>query len=133
MGLALLFAKSAPVSSELAALKPPCRGPQQLEQDLRDCMADMRQNQLLFDMETEPELIDQRIYEYQAIQSRYRYLQRQARAAGLRAILCAGRPGRCGPPRRRPCWRWGLPRHGTGGLRGRRSPARWRALPPWVR
>ena len=50
-------------------------------------MADMRQNQLLFDMETEPELIDQRIYEYQAIQSRYRYLQRQARAAGLRAIL----------------------------------------------
>ena len=61
--------------------------PQQLEQDLRDCMADMRQNQLLFDMETEPELIDQRIYEYQAIQSRYRYLQRQARAAGLRAIL----------------------------------------------
>lgn len=87
MGLALLFAKSTPVSSELAALKPPCRGPQQLEQDLRDCMADMRQNQLLFDMETEPELIDQRIYEYQAIQSRYRYLQRQARAAGLRAIL----------------------------------------------
>ena len=87
MGLALLFAKSAPVSSELAALKPPCRGPRQLEQDLWDCMADMRQNQLLFDMETEPELIDQRIYEYQAIQSRYRYLQRQARAAGLRAIL----------------------------------------------
>ena len=35
MGLALLFAKSAPVSSELAALKPPCRGPQQLEQQPR--------------------------------------------------------------------------------------------------
>lgn len=87
MGLALLFAKSASVQPELAALKPPCRGSGQLEQDLRDCMADMRQNQLLFDMETEPELIDQRIYEYQAIQSRYRYLQRQARAAGLRAIL----------------------------------------------
>ena len=87
MGLALLFAKSASAQPELAALKPPCRGSGQLEQDLRDCMADMRQNQLLFDMETEPELIDQRIYEYQAIQSRYRSLQRQARAAGLRAIL----------------------------------------------
>lgn len=87
MGLALLFAKSAPAQADLAALRPPCRGSEQLEQDLRDCMADMRQNQMLFDLETEPELIDQRIYEYQAIQSRYRYLQRQARAAGLRAIL----------------------------------------------
>lgn len=87
MGLALLFAKSASAQSDLAALRPLCRGPEQLEQDLRDCMADMRQNQMLFDLETEPELIDQRIYEYQAIQSRYRYLQRQARAAGLRAIL----------------------------------------------
>ena len=87
MGLALLFAKSASAQSDLAALRPTCRGPEQLEQDLRDCMADMRQNQMLFDLETEPELIDQRIYEYQAIQSPYRYLQRQARAAGLRAIL----------------------------------------------
>lgn len=87
MSLALLFAKSASAQSDLAALRPTCRGPEQLEQDLRDCMADMRQNQMLFDLETEPELIDQRIYEYQAIQSRYRYLQRQARAAGLRAIL----------------------------------------------
>ena len=87
MGLALLFAKSASAQSDLAALRPTCRGPEQLEQDLRDCMADMRQNQMLFDLETEPELSDQRIYEYQAIQSRYRYLQRQARAAGLRAIL----------------------------------------------
>lgn len=87
MGLALLFAKSAPARSELAALRSPCRGPEQLEQDLRDCIAEMRQNQILFDLETEPELIDQRIFEYQAIQSRYRYLQRQARAAGLRAIL----------------------------------------------
>ena len=40
MGLALLFAKSAPARSELAALRPPCRGPEQLEQDLRDMMRD---------------------------------------------------------------------------------------------
>ena len=33
------------------------------------------------------ELIDALIYEYQAIQSRYRYYQRKARAQGLRAIL----------------------------------------------
>ena len=36
---------------------------------------------------TLPELIDALIYEYQAIQSRYRYYQRKARAQGLRAIL----------------------------------------------
>lgn len=47
----------------------------------------MRHNQMLFDLETEPELIDQRVFEYQAIQCRYRYLQRRARAMGLRAIL----------------------------------------------
>ena len=47
----------------------------------------MRQNQMCFDLETEPELIDALIYEYQAIQSRYRYYQRKARAQGLRAIL----------------------------------------------
>ncbi len=58
-----------------------------LEDQLRQCLAGMRRNQMLFDLETEPELIDALVYEYQAIQSRYRYLQRRARAEGLRAIL----------------------------------------------
>ena len=58
-----------------------------LEQELRDCLAEMRRNQLLFDLETEPELVEQRIYERSALLCRYRYLQRKARALGLRAIL----------------------------------------------
>ena len=54
---------------------------------MRDCLAEMRRNQLLFDLETEPELVEQRIYERSALLCRYRYLQRKARALGLRAIL----------------------------------------------
>ena len=82
-----MFQDHSPDEIVAAMLEKYGTRPDVTEQDLRDCMADMRQNQMLFDLETEPELIDQRIYEYQAIQSRYRYLQRQARAAGLRAIL----------------------------------------------
>lgn len=59
----------------------------ELEEQLRQCLADMRQNQMLFDLETESELIDQWVFEYQALQCRYRYLQRLARGNGLRAIL----------------------------------------------
>lgn len=59
----------------------------QLEQELHECLAQMRQNQTLFDLETEPELVEQRIYERQALQCRYRYLMRKARALGLRTIL----------------------------------------------
>ena len=33
-----------------------------LEEQLRECMARMRQNKMLFDLETEPELVEQRIY-----------------------------------------------------------------------
>ena len=88
MGLALLFRKApAEEKAPLAALRPVCRGSEELERDLKECLWEMRCNQMLFDLEIEPELIDQRVYEYQAIQSRYRYLQRQARAAGLRVIL----------------------------------------------
>lgn len=58
-----------------------------LQQELRECLADMEHNQMLFDLEVEPELIEQRIYEREALQCRYRYLLRKARAAGLRAIL----------------------------------------------
>lgn len=58
-----------------------------LEEQIRQCLYAMRRNQMLFDLETEPELIDELVYEYQAIQSRYRYLQRKARKEGLKTIL----------------------------------------------
>lgn len=58
-----------------------------LEEQIRQCLSEMRRNQMLFDLETEPELIDELVYEYQAIQCRYRYLQRKARNQGLRTIL----------------------------------------------
>ena len=58
-----------------------------LEEQLRECLADMRKNQALYDLEPEPELVEQRIYEYTALQCRYNYLMRQAREQGLRAIL----------------------------------------------
>lgn len=89
MGLGLLFRKAPAPSAApaLKALQPLTAGAAGLQNELKDCLADLRRNQMLFDLELEPELIDQRIYEYQAIQSRYRYLQRQARAAELRAIL----------------------------------------------
>lgn len=58
-----------------------------LEEQIRQCVYAMRRNQMLFDLETEPELIDELVYEYQAIQSRYRYLQRKARMEGLKTIL----------------------------------------------
>lgn len=56
-----------------------------LKKELKECLEEMRHVQMLFDLETEPELIDRRIYEYQALQCQYGYLQRKARAAGLRA------------------------------------------------
>lgn len=70
---------------QAAALPGP--GLPDLPAQLRECLADIRHNQMLFDLETEPELIDQRIYEREALQCRYQYLMRKARAAGLRAIL----------------------------------------------
>ncbi len=50
-------------------------------------MALMRQNKMLFDMEVEPEQAEQRIYEGRALQCRYEFLMRKARAVGLRTIL----------------------------------------------
>ena len=58
-----------------------------LEEQLRECMAQMRQNKMLFDLETEPELVEQLIYEGRALQCRYEYLMRRARAVGLRTLL----------------------------------------------
>lgn len=58
-----------------------------LEQELRECLRQMEYNQNWFDLETEPELIEQRIYEGEALRCRYRYLMRLARDLGLRAVV----------------------------------------------
>ena len=58
-----------------------------VEEQRRECMAQWRQNKMLCDLETEPELVEQRIYEGRALQCRYEYLMRRARAVGLRTIL----------------------------------------------
>lgn len=69
---------------ERLAVEQYCR--EDLKQELKECLQEMNHNQMLFDLETEPELIEQRVYEYQALQCRYGYLQRRARAEGLRLI-----------------------------------------------
>lgn len=58
-----------------------------LEQELRECLADLRHNEMMFNLETEEDLVEQRIYERQALRCRYRYLLAQARRLGLHTIL----------------------------------------------
>jgi hypothetical protein len=60
-----------------------------LEDQIRECLADMRHNEMMFNLETEPDLVEQRIYERQALRCRYRYLMDQAKKMGLRTILHA--------------------------------------------
>jgi hypothetical protein len=59
----------------------------ELEEDIKDCLRSLQHNKMLFDLEIDPELIDQRIYERQALLCRYRYLIGRARALGLHTIL----------------------------------------------
>lgn len=58
-----------------------------LEAELCECLAGIRHNEMLFNLEVEPDLVEQRIYERCALQCRYRYLLAQARKVGLRTIL----------------------------------------------
>lgn len=60
-----------------------------LEDELRDVLADMHHNEAMFNIEMEPALVEQRIYERQALRCRYRYLLEQARKLGLHTILGA--------------------------------------------
>ncbi len=70
-----------PVDRDLLLYQPT------LEEEIRDCLEQMRHNEMLFSLEVEEDLIDQRIYERKALLCRYHYLQAKARALGLRAIL----------------------------------------------
>ncbi len=58
-----------------------------LEQEIKEVMADLRHNEMMFNLEIEPDLVEQRIYERQALRCRYRFLIGEARRLGLNAIL----------------------------------------------
>jgi len=76
-----LLSPRIPADKELARYHP------DLEAELCECLADLRHNAMLFDLETEPDLVEQRIYERRALQCRYHYLIGEARRLGLRTIL----------------------------------------------
>lgn len=59
----------------------------ELEEDIKECLLCLRRNEMMFDLETDSDLIEQRIYERQALLCRYRYLLARARELGLHAIL----------------------------------------------
>lgn len=59
----------------------------ELEEDIKECLWNLRRNEMLFDLEVEPDLIEQRIFERQALLCRYRYLMGRAKALGLHTIL----------------------------------------------
>ncbi|MGN0663319.1 MAG: DUF2508 domain-containing protein [Faecalibacterium sp.] len=59
----------------------------ELEEELKECLLCLRRNEMMFDLEVDPDLIEQRIYERQALLCRYRYLLARARELGLHTVL----------------------------------------------
>ena len=59
---------------------------------LQECLACLRCNEMMFDLEVDSGLIEQRIYERQALLCRYRYLLARARELGLHTVLARYRP-----------------------------------------
>ena len=59
----------------------------ELEEELKECLFCLQRNAMMFDLETDTDLIEQRIYERQALLCRYRYLLARARELGLHTIL----------------------------------------------
>lgn len=49
------------------------------EQQLKHCLEEKRHNEELFDLETEPELIEAHIYRRLSLECEYRYLLRQVK------------------------------------------------------
>ena len=54
----------------------------ELEQEIKECLYCLECNARMFDLEVDPDLVEQRIYERQALLCRYRYLLQRAREAG---------------------------------------------------
>ncbi len=59
----------------------------ELEEEIRECLFCLRRNAMMFDLEVDSDLIEQRIYERQALLCRYRYLLQRARELGVHGIL----------------------------------------------
>ena len=60
----------------------------ELEEELKECLFCLRRNEMMFDLETDTDLIEQRIYERQALLARYRYLL--SRAHDLAEVSATG-------------------------------------------
>ena len=60
---------------------------QELEEELKECLFCLHRNEMMFDLEVDTDLIEQHIYERQALLARYRYLLGKARELGLHTIL----------------------------------------------
>ena len=52
----------------------------------------LKRNEMMFDLEVDTDLIEQRIYERQALLCRYRYLLARARELGLHTVLTKYQP-----------------------------------------
>ena len=59
----------------------------ELDEELKECLFCLNRNEMMFDLEVDTDLIEQRIYERQALLCRYRYLLAKARELGLHTIL----------------------------------------------
>ena len=59
----------------------------ELEEELKECLFCLQRNAMMFDPDVDSDLIEQRIYERQALLCRYRYLLSRARELGLHTIL----------------------------------------------
>ena len=59
----------------------------ELEEELKECLYCLRRNAMMFNLEVDPDLVEQRIYERQALLCRYRYLLQRARELGVHTVL----------------------------------------------
>ncbi len=59
----------------------------ELEEEIKECLYCLNRNAMMFNLEVDPDLVEQRIYERQALLCRYRYLLQRARELGLHTIL----------------------------------------------
>ena len=58
----------------------------------KECLFCLKRNEMMFDLEVDTDLIEQRIYERQALLCRYRYLLGRARELGLHTVLTKYQP-----------------------------------------
>ena len=54
----------------------------ELEEELKECLFCLHRNEMMFDLEVDTDLIEQHIYERQALLARYRYLLGKSPGAG---------------------------------------------------